>query len=146
MWLCLIASQVVDGEKAVPILGNGGDLDSPNSNTSSFSYSAFRQNIIQKARLALSIIVGNNKFNASMSAFQKPKINADDLGTLEHQHVDEQGASFRQHIHDVFMESFSQNMKSKVNNWCGVVWCCCGCVASSATYCLLVRKKMHCLR
>lgn len=53
-----------------------------------------------------------------MAAFQKPKSNnVSDLASLEHQHdYDEQGASFRQHIHDVFMASFSRNMMEQ----CGV--------------------------
>eukprot|EP00750_Incisomonas_marina_P032287 INCI910.1.p1 GENE.INCI910.1~~INCI910.1.p1 ORF type:complete len:713 (+),score=132.37 INCI910.1:127-2139(+) len=110
-----ITVQVVDGTKAVPILGSRGG--SSESETSSFSYAGFRENIIQKARLALSIIVGNNKFNASMAAFQKPKSNTGDLSGLEHQHdFEEQGSSFRQHIHDVFMDSFSRNMLDQ----CGV--------------------------
>lgn len=72
--------------------------------------------LLFQARLALSIIVGNNKFNASMAAFQKPKSNAGDLSGLEHQHdfEEEQGSSFRQHIHDVFMDSFSRNMLDQV--------------------------------
>jgi len=49
-----------------------------------------------------------------MAAFQKPKTNdpasADDYG------YEDQGSSFRQHIHDVFMASFSQNMMEQ----CGV--------------------------
>ena len=71
--------------------------------------------LLFQARLALSIIVGNNKFNASMAAFQKPKSNTGDLSGLEHQHdFEEQGSSFRQHIHDVFMDSFSRNMLDQV--------------------------------
>ena len=38
--------QVVDGTKAVPILGSRGG--SSESETSSFSYAGFRENIIQK--------------------------------------------------------------------------------------------------
>ena len=115
-----ITVQVVDGNKAVPILGSSSE----DQESGSFSYIAFRNNIVLKARLALSIIVGNNKFNASMAAFQKPKTNPGDdgaaqLSTLEHQHEfdEEQGSSFRQHIHDVFMDSFSKNMSEQ----CGVL-------------------------
>lgn len=42
----LLLLQVVDGTKAVPILGSRGG--SSESETSSFSYAGFRENIIQK--------------------------------------------------------------------------------------------------
>jgi len=98
-----ITVQVVDGTKAVSVLAGGTD----------FTPKAFRENVVEKARLALSIIIGNNKVTHSFAATSSVKT-ATVHDALPKKGV--QGSSFKQHIHDVFMHNFREDMLTQ----CGV--------------------------
>merc|ERR1711871_1266705 len=76
----------------------------------------FYANIKAKARLALSIIIGNNKLNQSFESTQKKPITV----VIEDQKDDTENpesiaSSFKQHVHDVFMLQFTSNMEK-----CGI--------------------------
>ena len=125
--------QVIDPAKAVTMLGiasNRKRTKVTNNNNSSgaaseqFDLESFYWNIKQQAKLALSIIIGNNKLNQSFKSTSKssPVVTAT-VVTNESKHVNpedvenqEDEGSFKQHIHDLFMLKFSLNM----NESCGV--------------------------
>jgi hypothetical protein len=106
--------QVIDAKKAVTNLGR--DLSSStNSSTGNnsgnrgkstqdlpFNTSVFHNNIQDRARLNLSIIIGNNKFTDSF-------LSTIGLGDEEEDEttVNEQGRPFKSLVHDAFMEKFA---------------------------------------
>lgn len=75
----------------------------------------FYKNVIKKAKLALTIIIGNNKITQSFSATSARK-NADGEQKEGEDVEDDQGESFKQQIHDGFMGIFKDNMFKE----CGV--------------------------
>ena len=100
--------QVVDAEKAVSMLGiavgegkqQGGGVNSL------FNDKEFFWNIIQQAKLALSIIIGNNKLNASFRATNKAGTIPDAVEAKEQAAAEDgadEGSSFKQHVHDIFL-------------------------------------------
>lgn len=122
--------QVVDAKKAVSVLGMSEPLRSSSrretspSSGNSFSLSSFYANVIAKAKLSLSILIGNNRINQSFKATStssKTKmIVAEVVGESsppnDDPEVSEDNSSFKQHIHDIFMHSFSEDMLER----CGV--------------------------
>lgn len=105
--------QVVDALKAVTMLGRdlkgehekqaSGGVDLP------FSTKVFQANLRDRARLALSIIIGNNKFTDTFLS----TTTFDEAGN--EQDGDEQG-SFKGLVHDMFMAKFADEMLHE----CGV--------------------------
>jgi regulator of protease activity HflC (stomatin/prohibitin superfamily) len=116
-----ITVQVVDPAKAVTMLANlggaSGDVFDPK-----FLYTA----IVQKAKLALSIIVGNNRLNnpkraramvgdhGEHAASEAPADTPSAARDADPSPVDE--GSFKQVVHDVFLANFAASMKRD----CGV--------------------------
>jgi regulator of protease activity HflC (stomatin/prohibitin superfamily) len=128
--------QVIDPSKAVTMLGIASKTGKPRKGNSKesgaaseqFDLESFYWNIKQQAKLALSIIIGNNKLNQSFKSTSKaaPVVVAEEVTSssetkhtnpedAEHINHDDEG-SFKQHIHDLFMLKFSLNM----NETCGV--------------------------
>ena len=140
--------QVKDPEKAVTMLGiasNTAGRQGPGAAASrrtaagtaaddQFDLESFYWNIVQQAKLALSIIIGNNKLNQSFKSTSKtaPIVVATEVGEGKRdgnnpeaggssgggrgEDVDDPEGSFKQHIHDLFMLKFSENMLQQ----CGV--------------------------
>ena len=124
--------QVVDPEKAVTMLGiaakaqgRGGrrgkkEIVRDSVKGDQFSNEEFFYNIVQQAKLALSIIIGNNKFNSSFTSTSRsmPVVIASSAeAKSDSANPEEHGSeSFKQHIHDLFMQKFSHNMMEN----CGV--------------------------
>jgi regulator of protease activity HflC (stomatin/prohibitin superfamily) len=103
--------QVSDPKAAVRELGTvqGQDQDQQ-----TFLLNEFYANIKAKAKLALSIIIGNNKLNQSFESTQKKPITVIVEGKKSPNSEDpeeEVGTSFKQHVHDVFMNQFTTNME-----------------------------------
>lgn len=104
-----VTVQVTDAHKAVTMLTGEGP----------FSATKVYRNIVDKAKLALSIIIGNNRMNSSfrsstygskhrrpimsMASIAEPEADSDPVEV-------ESDTSFKQHIHDVFMTSFADSM------------------------------------
>jgi regulator of protease activity HflC (stomatin/prohibitin superfamily) len=148
--------QVKDPEKAVTMLGIASNTAGRQSSgrasqraasagvamDDSFDLESFYWNIVQQAKLALSIIIGNNKFNQSFrsTSKQSPVVVAEQIGSPDDGQKARQGkqvgspvrkskltnpedalaedeGSFKQHIHDLFMLKFSENMLGE----CGVM-------------------------
>jgi len=129
---------VVDPAKAVTMLGiasnrpknrnSGGSASKGGAASEQFDLESFYWNIKQQAKLALSIIIGNNKLNQSFKSTSKttPVVVAEAVASggapSETKHNPEEAyehneeGSFKQHIHDLFMLKFSLNM----NESCGV--------------------------
>lgn len=105
--------QVIDARKAVTMLGR--DLsrvkDTRARKATEFSSSVFQNNIRDRARLALSIIIGNNPFTET---FLSTSAIASVHGEGEGDGKD--GESFKGIIHDAFMSKFSKEMTEQ----CGV--------------------------
>ena len=97
---------VVDAKKAVIMLGGGVD----------FNLRLFHRTIIEKAQLALSIIIGNSRFH---HGFQASTMTTTNDATVPHPDADA-GANdiggFRHAIHDRFMAGFKKQMLES----CGV--------------------------
>lgn len=91
-----ITFQVVDGRKAVTTLGG-----------TTFSSKEFYKNVIKKAKLALTIIIGNNKITQSFSA---TSVTTSARGARGGDDDDDQGESFKKQIHDDFMGMFKVDM------------------------------------
>ena len=105
--------QVSDPKAAVRELGT---VQGQNQDQQIFLLDEFYANIKAKAKLALSIIIGNNKLNQSFESTQKKPITV----VIEDQKDDTENpesiaSSFKQHVHDVFMLQFTSNMES-----CGI--------------------------
>lgn len=100
-----ICMRVVDPQKAVVMLTQGKrDL-----------MDELSANIQERAKLALSIIIGNNSLNRKHGAtMQAPVADGANCDDPAEQKEDED--SFRQFIHDMFMKSFSESMLRE----CGV--------------------------
>ena len=96
-----ITFQVVDGRKAVTSLGG-----------TTFTNKDFYSNVIKKAKLALTIIIGNNKITQSFSATSVARSRADgeDCEDNKNDDTDDQGESFKKQIHDGFMGVFKVDM------------------------------------
>jgi len=97
-----ITFQVVDGRKAVITLGG-----------TTFSNKLFYKNVIKKAKLALTIIIGNNKITQSFSATSvtTTRSGGGTGGKGDTSYADDdQGESFKQQIHDGFMGIFKEDM------------------------------------
>ena len=112
-----VCMRVVDAQKAVVMLTQG----EKNLMT------ALQANIQERAKLALSIIIGNNCLNKKHTATrQQPPPQGPDRKEGEEEEEDfvevpgpaekDDGQSFRKHIHDNFMVSFSESMVEE----CGV--------------------------
>ena len=102
---------VVDAKKAVLMLGGGVD----------FNLHIFHRTIVEKAQLALSIIIGNSRFHHGFQA--STMTTTHDATSTPHSSVDaEQAANpndiggFRHAIHDRFMAGFKKQMLES----CGV--------------------------
>mmetsp|Transcript_39295 Transcript_39295/g.57810 ORF Transcript_39295/g.57810 Transcript_39295/m.57810 type:complete len:636 (+) Transcript_39295:141-2048(+) len=95
--------QVMDARKAVTMLGRDlSDVaDTRTKSATEFSASVFQNNIRDRARLALSIIIGNNPFTETF-------LSTSALATDDD--VAEQSESFKGIIHDAFMSKFSKEM------------------------------------
>jgi regulator of protease activity HflC (stomatin/prohibitin superfamily) len=118
--------QVVDATKAVTMLGiasktaaskKGGSAKISGATSEQFDLSSFYWNIIQQAKLALSIIIGNNKLNASFKSTSKSTpvvvahtVDGGEAKRSNPEENEEEEGSFKQHIHDLFMLKFSENM------------------------------------
>ena len=120
--------QVIDPSKAVTMLGiasnktkKTGAASKSGAASEQFDLESFYWNIVQQAKLALSIIIGNNKLNASFKSTSKssPVVIAQSVNNdgkeakranPEDQEDDYEDGSFKQHIHDLFMLKFSENM------------------------------------
>jgi len=100
-----ICMRVVDPQKAVVMLTQGRrDL-----------MDELSANIQERAKLALSIIIGNNSLNRKHGAtMQAPVTDGAEVNGPAEKKEDED--SFRQFIHDIFMRSFSESMLKE----CGV--------------------------
>eukprot|EP00946_MAST-07B_sp_MAST-7B-sp1_P003138 g3138.t1 len=145
--------QVKDPEKAVTMLGIASNTAGKQSYMQakkraaaaglaiddSFDLESFYWNIVQQAKLALSIIIGNNKFNQSFrsTSKQSPVVVAEQVtspASLDgnegkqvgspvrsppnpEDEISDADGSFKQHIHDLFMLKFSDNMYKE----CGVM-------------------------
>ena len=107
--------QVVDPKAAVRELGT---VQGQGQDQQTFLLDEFYANITAKAKLALSIIIGNNKLNQSFESTQKKPITVvvegQNTGNAEDPE-DATSTSFKQHVHDVFMLQFTSNMES-----CGI--------------------------
>lgn len=112
--LCFEAAlniQVIDAAKAVTMLGR--DLstvdDTRVKGATEFSSKRFQNNVRDRARLALSIIIGNNPFTETFLAT---------AATHTSNSKDDQQAdtSFKGIIHDAFMAKFSKEM----SELCGI--------------------------
>jgi regulator of protease activity HflC (stomatin/prohibitin superfamily) len=112
-----ICMRVVDPQKAVVMLTQGKrDL-----------MDELQANIQERAKLALSIIIGNNSLNRKHGATMQMQLgsHAEDASDPDavQEHTVANGKSgddedsFRQYIHDVFMHSFSASMRDE----CGVL-------------------------
>mmetsp|Transcript_61212 Transcript_61212/g.108858 ORF Transcript_61212/g.108858 Transcript_61212/m.108858 type:complete len:691 (-) Transcript_61212:171-2243(-) len=99
-----ICMRVVDPQKAVVMLTQGKkDL-----------MQELAANVQERAKLALSIIIGNNSLNRKHAGtMQMPS--DEDAENLEEKTKEDEN-SFRQFIHDIFMRSFSDSMLKE----CGV--------------------------
>lgn len=140
-----VSIQVVDPMKAVTMLCPVQD-----DSRVPFSVAQMHATIVEKAKLGLSIIIGNNRLNATFKATQRLRpsnrrgpFSSDDLLDTQSEmlppHVTGASAgaaggtaggdvgdpeaegggshdSFKQHVHDVFMHSFSEQM---IND-CGI--------------------------
>lgn len=112
-----ICMRVVDPQKAVVMLTQGKrDL-----------MEELQANVQERAKLALSIIIGNNSLNrkhgATMqmqvdhsAAIDAPSPDAEEEPNLANGNSGNDEDSFRQYIHDIFMHSFSASMRDE----CGV--------------------------
>jgi hypothetical protein len=128
--------RVIDPAKAVTMLGiatntakrqsasrsQAGNSSSGNA-SEQFDLTSFYWNIVQQAKLALAIIIGNNKLNQSFKSTSKssPVVVAHEVNkggaeskrtNPEEEQSDDEG-SFKQHIHDLFMMKFSENMSGE---------------------------------
>merc|ERR1719231_1050096 len=89
-----------------------------------FSLQAFYANVIAKAKLSLSILIGNNRINQSFKVTSKPArkvvmaevVGESAPGNEDPEAEEDPAGSFKQHIHDIFMHSFSEDMQER----CGV--------------------------
>ena len=104
---------VVDAQKAVVMLGGGVD----------FNINVFHRTIVEKAQLALSIIIGNSRFHHGFQASTMTTTNdAEEAKGNANLDVSSQGGSntdiggFRHAIHDRFMAGFKKQMLES----CGV--------------------------
>lgn len=107
--------QVVDAKKAVSMLGrdlsgevaNRLDVARPRQAGADlpFDTKIFQENIRDRARLNLSIIIGNNKFTDSFLSTAHLDANG-----VEVESAEEQGESFKGLVHDAFMAKFAGEM------------------------------------
>jgi regulator of protease activity HflC (stomatin/prohibitin superfamily) len=105
-----ITVQVVDGKKAVAVLAQGlGE---------NYAQSRFDDAVKLKGKLALSIIVGNNRLQNTFSAATHRGEDGELLDGAGVGADEVQGAasSFKQHVHDQFMSKFAASMREE----CGV--------------------------
>mmetsp|Transcript_37908 Transcript_37908/g.55878 ORF Transcript_37908/g.55878 Transcript_37908/m.55878 type:complete len:656 (+) Transcript_37908:75-2042(+) len=106
--------QVVDAKKAVTMLGRdlSGEVtnrhrsQSIETSETPFNTKVFQENIKDRARLNLSIIIGNNKFTDSF--LSTAHLRGDASATDED--AEEQGESFKGLVHDAFMAKFATEM------------------------------------
>lgn len=121
-----ITVQVTDAKKAVTMLaGEGVEFDDDDGaprvgqkRTVIPTGSQYRgvtetmyENIKDKARLALSIIIGNNHLNRTFVATSKSAPASEEAKEVgQHQEEENSASSFKQHVHDVFMRDFSLQM------------------------------------
>eukprot|EP00750_Incisomonas_marina_P015401 INCI18224.1.p1 GENE.INCI18224.1~~INCI18224.1.p1 ORF type:complete len:651 (-),score=115.65 INCI18224.1:371-2323(-) len=102
--------QVVDAAKAVTMLGR--DLSAVNdtrtARATEFSSAVFQNNIRDRARLALSIIIGNNPFTETFLSTSALAVERDLDGDGEPDTKPDE--SFKGIIHDAFMKKFSKEM------------------------------------
>ena len=103
---CSIA-QIVDAKKAVTMLAQEGN----------FNPASVYRTITDKSKLALSIIIGNNRLNRTFKSTTGPTVESKAAGAEDPEEGD--ANSFKQHVHDVFMQGFSEDMLSV----CGVKVC-----------------------
>ena len=106
--------QVVDAKKAVSMLGrdlsgevaNRLDVARPRQAGADlpFDTKIFQENIRDRARLNLSIIIGNNKFTDSFLSTAHLDANGVEI------EAEEQGESFKGLVHDAFMAKFAGEM------------------------------------
>merc|ERR1711981_724279 len=75
-----------------------------------FTNKEFYRNVIKKAKLALTIIIGNNKITESFSATNTNSRPDGDSKTKKDKDDDDQGERFKKQIHDGFMGSFKVDM------------------------------------
>lgn len=109
-----ITVQVVDGKKAVTMLAGGVH----------FEQERFEAAVKLKGKLALSIIVGNNRLQSAVgSATHKPPPSYSEIPDAKSEHhahtIREDvipATSFKQHVHDQFMKKFARDMREE----CGV--------------------------
>ena len=116
-----ICIRVVDAQKAVVSLASSNPDKSIGKNASIMENLA--ANLRERAKLALSIIIGNNTLNRKHQATRKTKASeaadGDDDDFVEVKEEEEAAASgggFRGAIHDTFMHDFSRHMEED----CGV--------------------------
>jgi len=97
-------------------MGNLGMVPNASANQQIFLLEQFYRNITAKAKLALSIIIGNNKLNQSFESTQrKPMTIVVGAGDEADDPEEVMASSFKQHVHDVFMMQFTSNMEK-----CGI--------------------------
>lgn len=97
-----ITVQIQDAKKAVTMLAGAG-----------FSPEALYENIIAKAKLCLSIIIGNNRLQATFRSTSRAGGRSVGPGGAPGPDPSEpahQQESFKQHIHDLFMDTFHSSM------------------------------------
>jgi regulator of protease activity HflC (stomatin/prohibitin superfamily) len=95
---------------------NLGMVPNASANQQIFLLEQFYRNITAKAKLALSIIIGNNKLNQSFESTQrKPMTIVVGAGDEADDPEEVMASSFKQHVHDVFMMQFTSNMEK-----CGI--------------------------
>ena len=108
--------QVVDAKKAVTMLGRdlSGEIEKRTASSINinhrqvegvdlpFNTTVFQENIKDRARLNLSIIIGNNKFTDSFLSTAALEGEDDE--------PEDQGESFKGLVHDAFMEKFALEM------------------------------------
>mgnify|MGYP003961724139 FL=1 len=83
---------------------NLGMVPNASANQQIFLLEQFYRNITAKAKLALSIIIGNNKLNQSFESTQrKPMTIVVGAGDEADDPEEVMASSFKQHVHDVFM-------------------------------------------
>ena len=108
--------QVSDPKLAVLNLGT---VPNEATNQQVFLLDEFYKNITAMAKLALSIIIGNNKLNQSFESTQRKPITIvveGESDQVDPEATDSTGStSFKQHVHDVFMLQFTTNMEK-----CGI--------------------------
>lgn len=114
-----VTIQVRDPFKAVT------ELSMSSAETMSFNPKFMDENIVEKAKLSLSIIIGNNKFNDSFRATTGIKEQSNSMTNdgsnggapppfnpqaVQSNAGSTSSGSFKQHVHDLFMQAFAESM------------------------------------